>query len=334
MIDWVTADIRCDNSINGGCVAKLDEKGEVEWLVQSAIPVRGSYDIHMMVKPISECIIRISGNPAKWLQGHNLFGTNDLRALMYRCFLQLCEILENELHPSIDQCDKVKDGHYTVSRVDINESWELSNQMQVKAWIRSASEKMNMPHRGKGVFSGDTLYWGKGSKYWFMKCYSKGDEINNKKSNFPNELRTPQMLEYADKALRLELVLCSKFLRESKLNWVYHWSQDTAKMLLLQYVSKLEMSNNFMINDELLNTLPTRLKMAYSAWLNGQDLRTMLPKPTYYRYRKQLLAYDVDIALIRDTEQQQSNVVPIIRILEAKPMGVPDWAYEQGLIAC
>ena len=29
------------------------------------------------------------------------------------------------------------------------------------AWIRSAGEKMSMPYRGKGVFSGDTLYWGK-----------------------------------------------------------------------------------------------------------------------------------------------------------------------------
>lgn len=94
------------------------------------------------------------------------------------------------------------------------------------------------------------------------------------------------------------------------------------------------MSNNFMLNDELVSTLPTRLKMAYSAWLSGQDLRTMLPKPTYYRYRKQLLEYDVDIALVRDTEQRESNVIPLIKVLEAKPMGIPDWAYEQGLVAC
>lgn len=334
MIDWVTAEIRCNNSINGGCIAKLNEKGEVEWLSQSAMPVRGSYDIHMMVKPLSESLIRVSGNPAKWLQGHNLFGTNDLRLLMHRCFVQLCEILEVELYPTIEQSDKVERGEYTISRVDINESWELASQTQVKAWIRSAGEKMSMPYRGKGVFSGDTLYWGKGSKYWFVKCYSKGDEINGKKSNFPSELRTPKMLEYADKSLRLELVLCSKFLRETQFCWVYHWTPETAKMLLLQFVSKLEMSNNFMLNDELVSTLPTRLKMAYSAWLSGQDLRTMLPKPTYYRYRKQLLEYDVDIALVRDTEQRESNVIPLIKVLEAKPMGIPDWAYEQGLVAC
>ena len=72
---------------------------------------------------------------------------------------------------------------------------------------------MSMPYRGKGVFSGDTFYWGKGSKYFYLKCYSKGDEINGKKSNFPDALKIPQMLEYADRALRLELVLCSKVVK-------------------------------------------------------------------------------------------------------------------------
>ena len=102
-----------------------------------------------------------------------------------------------------------------------------------------------MPHRGKGVFSGDTLYWGKGSKYYYLKCYSKGDEINSKKSNFPNDLRTPQMLEYADKALRLELVLCSKALREWHLNQPCNWSADMARNVTLSTVRKLDMSNNF-----------------------------------------------------------------------------------------
>ena len=68
--------------------------------------------------------------------------------------------------------------------MDINETWFLKNRTEVLAWIRSAGEKMSMPYRGKGVFSGDTLYWGKGSKYFYLKCYSKGDEIHGKKVTF------------------------------------------------------------------------------------------------------------------------------------------------------
>lgn len=335
MIDWVTATIRCDNTLKTGCVVKISPDDEIEWLSQSAIPVRGSHDVNIMVKPLSESSIMVSGNPAKWLQGHNLFGTNDLKKLMSVFFVALHEVLSDDgLHPTTQQMDDINNGRYTVSRVDINETWHLKNQSEVNSWIRSAGEKMRMQHRGKGVFSGDTLYWGKGSKYWYMKCYSKGDEINRKKSNFPDYLKTPQMLEYADKSLRLELVLCSNFLRQTNFNWVYHWSPDTAKMLLLTYLSKLEMSNNFMLSDDILNALPTRMKMAYLSWLNGADLRTILPKNTFYRYRREFKAYDIDIALVRDKEQKPSNVIPLIRVIKAEPVGIPDWAYEQELIAC
>ena len=213
MIDWVTAKLPCRNDLKTGCVAKLDSEGNVEWLSQSWLPVEGSYSSNFMIKSLTPDTIQVSGNPAKWLQGHNLFGTNDLRLLMWRFFSGLYEVMAEEgLNPTIEQLDRIRDGNYTVSRVDINETWFLKNQYDVKAWIRAAGEKMSMPHRGKGVFSGDTLYWGKGSKYYYLKCYSKGDEINSKKSNFPSDLRTSQMLEYADKALRLELVLCSKAL--------------------------------------------------------------------------------------------------------------------------
>ena len=193
---------------------------------------------------------------------------------------------------------------------------------------------MSMPYRGKGVFSGDTLYWGKGSKYFYLKCYSKGDEINGKKSNFPDALKIPQMLEYADRALRLELVLCSKALREWHINMPCNWLPDMPKMLLLTHVRGLEMSNQFMLSDDILDTLPRKLRTYYRDWLHGYDLRQDLSRPTFYRIRKQLKEYDIDIALVRDVEKPLNNVVPLIKVLEAEPVGIPDWAYEQNLVAC
>jgi II/X family phage/plasmid replication protein len=335
MIDWVTAKIPCNNDLRTGCVAKLDSEGNIEWLSQSWLPVTGSHDSNFMVKSLTPQTIQVSGNPAKWLQGHNLFGINDLKRLMWLFFLSLHESLAEEgLNPTIEQLELIERGEYTVSRVDINETWFLKNRADVLAWIRAASEKMSMPYRGRGVFKGDTLYWGKGSKYYYLKCYSKGDEINSKKSNFPKELRTPEMLDYANRALRLELVLCSKALREWGINMPCLWSDDTAKMLLLNHVRGLEMSNNFRLSNEITQGLSSGLRLAYIAWLNGEDLRSILPKNTFYRYRRQLKEYDVDIALVRDIDKPADNVIPLIRILQAEPAGIPDWAYEQGLVAC
>ena len=333
MIDWVTAKLPCRNTIHNGGVVKFDKNGGIEWLTQSWLPVQGSHDSSIVVKSLTDNTIQVSGNPTKWLQGHNLFGTNDLRWLMRAFFSSLHEQLcDDGINPTIDQLDMVEEGNYTVSRVDINETWHLKDQSEVKSWIRSAGDKIALSRRGRGVFSGDTLYWGKDSKYTKLKCYSKGDEINSKKSNFPQELRTPEMLDYADKALRLEVTVCSRALREWEINSPCVWSQDTGKLILLDHIKRLEMSSNFILNDEVLAKLPRKLKTYYRDWLHGYDLRQELTKNTYYRIRRQLKEYDIDIAMVRDVDKPVNNVIPLIKVLEAQPVGIPYWAFEQNLV--
>ena len=337
MIDWVTMKISCnhDGIISNGEVVSLSKDGDsIEWSLVKFLPVVGSHDATISIRSITQSTIEVSGNPVKWLQGHNLFGTSDLKALIWAFFNELLKIPELNLKPTLEQIHAVKMGKLTVSRIDINETWFLKNRNEVLAWLRAAGQKMRLKHRGAGQFKGDTLYWGKGSRRWFLKCYSKGDEINSKKSNFPAALRTPEMLAYADRALRLELVLKSNQLREWHLHEVAHWNADTGKMLLLQLIKGLEMSNNIRLTDEVLATLPSRVKMSYFTWLAGEDLKQILPRPTFYRYRAELKKYDIDIGIMRDVKEDKNNVIPLVRVLEAQPVGVPDWAIEQGLVAC
>lgn len=337
MIDWVTMKIQCDHDgiISNGEVVSLSKDGDsIEWSLVKFLPVVGSHDATISIRSITQQTIEISGNPVKWLQGHNLFGTSDLMRLIWVFFNKLLDIPELKLKPTLEQLHAIKMGRLTVSRIDINETWFLKDKNEVLAWLRAAGQKMSLKHRGAGQFRGDTLYWGKGSRRWFIKGYSKGDEINGKKSNFPDALRTPEMLEYADRALRLELTLKSNQLREWMLHDVYHWNADTGKMLLLHLIKGLEMSNNIRLSDEVLETLPSRLKMAYFTWLNGADLRQILSRPTFYRYKSQLKKYDIDISILRDVKEDKNNVIPLMRVLEAQPVGIPDWAIEQGLVAC
>lgn len=92
------------------------------------------------------------------------------------------------------------------------------------------------------------------------------------------------------------------------------------------------MTNQVRITDQSLQELPRALHSTYTLWMEGHDLRSMLLKTTYYRHRVALLAHhNIDIALHRNNAGL-SNVVPLIRILEATPADIPRWAYEQGLI--
>ena len=334
MIDYISGFLPCKHDpekLIDGFVMSFDPLGNQEWVCNKKLSVEGSYSSKIQLQSHSENLVYFTGNPVKFLQGHNLFGTNDIRHLMRLFFDKLLEQSSLGLCPDPFQYDLIQDGHYELTRVDINESWHLNNSREVQAWIRAVGSTAYMKHRGAGQFSGDTSYFGKNSRRWGLKCYSKGLEILAKGHKLPDELCIPEMLEYADKSLRIEAFIRQLELKRRGLNLVSNWDIDTPTELLLECISKLELSDVYMLQDDVLDTLPPRLRLTYQAWLNGDDLKTVLSRPTFYRYRKQILQYGVDIS--SKSPKEKNNVIPLIRVLEAKPVGIPDWAYEKGLVA-
>lgn len=91
------------------------------------------------------------------------------------------------------------------------------------------------------------------------------------------------------------------------------------------------MSDQLTLPTTALENLPPRLVAVYHLWQEGHDIRAMFPKPTFYRYRKGLLPLGVDLA-VRQPHEDRSNVVPLIRVLEAVPMEPPAWAYGTSLL--
>lgn len=309
----------------------FDSLGNQEWVCNKKLSVEGSYSSKIQIKSHTENLVYFTGNPVKFLQGHNLFGTNDIRHLMRLFFDKLLEQSPLGLCPDPFQYDLIQDGHYELTRVDINESWHLNNSREVQAWIRAVGETAYLKHRGAGQFTGDTAYFGKNSRRWGLKCYSKGLEILAKGHKLPPELCIPEMLEYADKALRIEAFLRQLELKRRGLNLVSNWDIDTPTELLLECISKLELSDVYMLDESVLDTLPPRLRMTYNAWLNGEDLKSIYTQRTFYRVRKEMEKYGIDIS--SKSPKEKNNVIPLIRVLEAQPVGIPDWAYEKGLVA-
>jgi II/X family phage/plasmid replication protein len=335
MIDWITAILRCTHDhtkLFAGRVASINAAGEVEWTVEKDKDVEGSHSSNIKIRSMTDRTIRITGNPAKFLQGHNIFGTDDLIYLMGLFFDSLIKIDSLGLSPTSDEYEDIQHGDYRLSRVDINQSWHLKDKASVLSWIRSAGQCARLKRRGAGQFAVDTLYFGKKSRRWAVKCYSKGHEINAKGHKLHPDLQIPELLEWADKSLRIEMVIRSMALKEFGLDHAKVWTKDTAKVLLCSHVlSNLELSDNMPIPDDVLSSLPVRLKGFYSLWLSGEDLRAQMTKPTFYRYRKVFLAYGIDIALVQ--ESTKSNVIPLVRYLEATPADIPQWAYDKGLVA-
>lgn len=336
MIDWITVPcMPCTHSdvIKAGMVIALTADGEVEWQTNKRLAVEGSFSstvqIRSSLQGIPGTCIEVSGNPSKFLQGHNLFGSNDLIGLVSGMMRAIFAKVP-QLTPSQIDLDMIDRGSYLLSRVDIAECWALQNRRQVRTAISTLAACTNLTHRpGKASITGETTcYWGKNSRRWALKAYCKGDEIEKKGHRLPLELMGIFGLEqYADTALRFELVLRGMELKDTEmdLHLAANWGDNTAQEVYDSYLSRLNISEATMIKTDELIQLKPRLRAVYELWMQGHDLRSMYPRKTFYRYRKEFMEHGIDISNVHHT-RKESNVIPLGLVLHARPVGVPNWA--------
>lgn len=342
MIDWVTVEIAFKHPpIATDRYVKVNANGEVEFESVCRARVVGSYESTVGVKSLGSdgegnaTHILIDGNPSKFLQGHNVFGSNDfiwlVRSMTIHVLGSLRAAKTLAHHMTRDEDQAILAGLYRVTRIDINESFELENLLSVRSWLKAAELKSKTRH-GRPTSKGGTVYWGQHSRRWALKAYCKYDEINSgKKHQLPESLTRTDIAKWAESKLRIELVLRgmqlveegiyqAKDLTESRINQLYH-----------SYLGRLEMAKNVTLTNSKVLLLPRKIQSTYMLWTQGVDLQSLLPKPTFYRHRRDLLAHDIDINMPCDTPNM-TNVVPLLRVLEAQPVSVPNWAYEQGLV--
>jgi II/X family phage/plasmid replication protein len=234
-----------------------------------------------------------------------------------------------------DELLDVDAGRVWMSRLDHNRNYDFETQPRALATIRALSEVGHLSHRGRGSLVGEgSVYWGagssdgklKGSRYFSMKAYAKGPEL--KRHKLPVGL--PMVAEataFAQGLVRMEATIRARELRRRGLVCLANWGilGVTPAAVFDDLFRRLSISDATMANPVQLEAVPSKLRSVYQLWQDGHDLRTMFPKPTFYRHRKALLAaLNVDIAVKRPRDS--SNVVPIKLTLVGREVGVPDWA--------
>ena len=336
MIDWLSLVVPLphDSPISSGHVVSISPAGEVEWKTAKRRSVAGSFSTGLQVRTATHtpdrCThIEISGNPVKWFQGHNLWGTDDLPSLVVASCVDVARLLGIEVSPCT--LDAWQAGQVQITRVDVTESFHLDNRAQVLAWLRSAEQTAHLSHRGRGqLVKGSTLYFGKNSRRWSLKVYAKGQEIEAKGHGQESITDLPHARAWADRTLRAELTLRSLELKRLGLDAVTAWLPVDGvpfdvPALLHERLGGMTMTTTTHLSAEVLDSLRPAVRTAVVAWEAGADLRGILSRPTFYRYRAELLPHGIDIATLVPREAV-SNVVPLHRVLEAKPVGVPSWA--------
>lgn len=326
----MTAIIPChhDEMIYGGTIASVDTDGVIEWRVEKKKQIRGTHESNLNIKSIDNTQILLDGNPAKWLQGHNMFGSDDLIGLVQAVMLKLTPLLN--LTPTEYDLNAWAEGLYMLKRVDCTAMWDLPRRADIRAWLRAAEMQSKSRH-GRPVTTGGTLYFGKNSRRWSVKFYSKGDEIDARGHKLPHEIEhRDNLIDWADNKLRGELTLRSIQLKEKQLSVAQQWRNTTPIEQLMSYIEGLNMSEQFSITPVDLEGLPARLIAVYTLWKDGVDLRAMYPKASFYRYRSEFLKQGIDIAIRQPSKPD--NVIPLVRVLRPEAIAqVPEWAIRTPL---
>ena len=334
-IDWITAKVPffVSGKLNGGNIINTTPDGEIEYTIDKRLPVTGSYDSRLSVRtsdvlPCSEdtYLIEISGNPVKWFQGHNIFGTDDLPNLIYETVLKLADVLS--LPQPQQYLDAIKKGIFTLSRVDITAMYSLPTRSDVYAWLNHA-EKTCRTRSGTALSKGTTVYMNKTSQRWSVVMYSKGQELE--KHLLPNELQGGSLENYADNKLRVELRLRAKELSKIGLCTGKPWLALDAWPLFKDYVGRIEMTEQSIRADKLFE-IPKFARMTYELWTRGADVRQFVSDRKYYKDRKVLLSFGIDISVPKPNSDPNINVVPLKKVLELQPAGIPEWAYGTELV--
>jgi II/X family phage/plasmid replication protein len=335
MIDWgLVLFPLVHKPINSGQVISTTPDGEVEWCSPKRVQATGSFEKKVSIKSVGgdgtglATHLWVNGNPSKFLQGHNVFGSDDLTSLMYDLFKVIAK--QFDLIPTLHELHRIKTGDYQLKIVDINYSYELPCQTDVKAFIRALEFKAKTRH-GRPSTKGGTLYFGKNSQRWAIKFYSKAEEIQTATGRLPYNLQNIGIETWVENKLRIELRLLSKQLTHLDILNVKDLNIEKVKSVFNEYVGRIEMSEQITLSTEKMIEIPNRLRLTYRAWLDGHDLRDMLSKSAYYRHRADLKLYGINIDL-RPESTKTSNVVPLIRVLEAQPAVLPEFAFQQNLI--
>lgn len=335
MIDWFKVRVQVRHSpVNSGACILVDPTGEVIRETSIHHQIEGSHEQVIAVRSYGSegegmaSHLEISGNPAKFLQGHNVFGSDDIRMLTYYTAISIVEKLGLTMTPH--EKSLLENGESDLTWVDINYPYEMECQTDVQAWIRAAEFKART-RSGRPARKGSTVYFQKHSRRWAIKAYSKFLELtSNKKHRLPIQLEDTGLLKWTSNILRIELRLLGKELRDLEIFKVKDLPAKRVKQLFGDYMNKIVMTDQIKLPGEIVENLPRAVRNTYTLWSDGHYVSEMMSSSTFYRHRTLLLEHGIDISISVDKEK--SNVIPMIRVVEAKPAQIPDWAYEEGLI--
>jgi phage/plasmid replication protein, gene II/X family len=302
MLDWYQGKVGYSGrGLRLNRLLEVTPDGEVTFDVERPAKVTGSFESSIQLRRdsaspdmvsaserynllVNQTCLYMSGNPSKFLQGHNVFGPNvrSLGPVLTATIRELPpevrpEDADNPLPPAVHR-----------NRVDISTSVHLGKHSTVHEWLRTVARSSSSRHKGTSMVSGDTVYWGKHSSRWSIKAYCKFCELD---AHPPKDLKQKDRLkQFCEGHLRLELTLRTLELKNRG---------TLDETLVWEYFQRINIGSMELPMDKIESAKLSRSeRLTLNEWLARKEVKYDLPRRTFYRHRKAILdATGLDISL-------------------------------------
>lgn len=324
--------------VNEGRVFSVDRHGEIQWEVNSKVVHKGSFDTSVRVSSDGHRVV-IEGNIGRFGRSDNLFGysVSDCVALANKLLALF------DLPPFTDAAPMPLNGKgggaevgtkeyfradvdkgyqavaSVITRVDLTCNWSTGSQENASQFLRYLAGFKSGKQEPKS-YETSGVSWGEGSKYWYAKVYDKAADYIRHLSA-ANKLHDLKLYEFMKMAgvVRHEITLKSRYLKQNNLWRSSQWENNMQARIYAMFSDVVE-GKAFV--DSFLE-IPGRAGELAVAWRDGADLKKRLSQPTFYRYRRELLKYNIDISVRSDVARLKIKV----NVIDLSPLTVPAWYF-------
>ncbi|EPY9699000.1 phage/plasmid replication protein, II/X family [Acinetobacter baumannii] len=303
-----------------------------------------------------EPYVQIKASPAKLLQGHNVFGSDDIE--------QGADEMIGFLHMAYPVLTKMLDwSRAWVSHIDVTYSAKLSDQTTAKKVLDFLANVSNGQTRLSNKRFDSSVYWGgQTSRLVNHKCYLKHDEFlsqfeelkqlakKNDKSaqRVVDVMSDSRLINWTVGLLRFESRLKKRWLERNGVPTNLYeliafqkanpdllqtlWTKATHSIFdamrgqtvkLINDESVLEaISNSPIVVTNSGKVSQTRIRNIYATYClireHGlEKLAEMLPKPTFYRHLSELCECGFSKAFLQNLHDNKAkNVIPFMKLVE------------------
>lgn len=305
--------------LNDGCVMKIDADGEIEYSTDVRCCIDGSYDSRVQIRCDGNRV-EFTGNIARYGRRDNLFGY-DWETTIAR----INELLISYGLPPFTsgKLYRFSDKGWTwtgarVSRIDLTCNYSTGSVDSLHVVLSHMAN--HHVGRQKGTLSPDscTVEYGRGSKYVYGKLYAKYSELEHHRRRKSGSHVSDDVIDFCKRegVLREEFTLKSRFLLQNGLAYLGAIDQ---KNLDLIYEERTQLKRLAQVEYDDFTDLPRSLKATYASWKLGLPLG--LKRSAFYRHRKALLAYGIDISVPNNVRSFPQRV----RVVKLQALTAPDW---------